>query len=268
MKNYGLKLGAVSPTDYFVGKLPEVIIQPNGDYLDHLPLYEPQMLEDGTDENGCHIWGLLNALEIYMQTAFSGDQNFSERFVYNGMNYEPTGGDPFQDGLWVNNNGIVDESVLPMTKTYPEFIVPRPLTDELKQKGKEFLEKYTVKQEYLWNDLREDTDPEYKRKRITKYLPMSPLGISLYAWVRDENGNYYRPQNAYDTHYCVFIKEKEDSYDVFDSYDQSVKKVRKDMIDNSSICIRYYVEKKTQIVPPISKTWWQKVIEWLLSKFK
>lgn len=168
--------------------------------------------------------------------------NLSERFIYNGMNCEPDGGDPFQVGLFIKKNGIVDNNTLPTTRTYEGFIIPRPLTKYLLERAKLFLCKYEVKQEYVWNDFDRVTSLEEKKKRIKECLPLGPLGISVFAWVKDENGLYYRPAGAPDTHWCVLFKENVDSYSIFDSYDQSIKKVRKDM--DSQVCIRYVITEK------------------------
>jgi hypothetical protein len=267
MKNYGLKLGGVSLTDYFIGKLPKVIINPSRNWAIYLPCYEPQTLADGKDPQGCHIWGTENAIETYLNCIaprIENEWNLSERFVYNGMNYEPVGGDPFQDGLWINNNGVVNECVLPIPRTYEEFITPRPLTKELIQQGKLLLDRFDIKQEYLWNASMRMMLPSERREAITEYLQYSPLGISLFAWAQDGTGMYYRPQNAPDTHYCVLFQENDSDYGIFDSYDQSVKFVRKEMIDDSQICIRYYIEEKK----PVTRSWWQKLLAFLLSKFK
>ena len=94
-----------------------------------------------------------------------------------------------------------------------------------------------------------------KQKLITDALQYSPLGISLFAWVKDENGLYYRPTGAPDCHWCVLFGETDSYYMVFDSYEQSIKNVRKDM--DFGTCIRYYVKKKTKL------SLWQRFINWL-----
>lgn len=254
--NYGLKLGASNPTDYKWGKLPKTILVPNGDWTPWLPLYEPQLFENGEDQHGCHIFGTQNAIEIMLKRIALKEYNFSERHVYIGTDSDQSGGDPFQSGEWIRKNGMVDQDVLPMTKTFAEFVQPKPLPETIVVKAKQFLKEYEIKQEYVWNDYDNPISLEEKRRRIKEALPLGPLGVSLYAWVKDSNGLYYRPQGQGDVHWCVLYKLDGFSDYVFDSYDQSIKPVRKDM--NYAICIRYVINRKELQ----SQTWWDKIVAW------
>lgn len=241
-KNYGIKLGASQPTDYRWGTLPKIVVNPSGDWTPYLPVYEPQILPDGKDPQACWIWGSCNILEIFLKLIYPNDEwNLSERFVYNGLNADPYGGDPFQAGEFLRRNGNVDEAVLPVGQTYEEFVTPRPLTEELKVKAQALLSMVTIKQEYVWNDYDALIPLAEKTRRITDALKLSPLGVSVYAWAQDTNGLYYRPAGEPDIHWCVLFKETDREYYIFDTYDHSVKKVRKDM--NFAICIRYFIHK-------------------------
>lgn len=257
MRNYGIKLGASKEGDYKWGILPKTIVNPSGDWTPYLPVYEPQVLPDGKDPQSCWIWGSCNMLEIYLKCLYPQDEwNFSERFVYNGLNADPYGGDPFTVGEFLRKNGDVDESVLPVGLTYEEFITPRPLTEELKLKAKALLSMVTIKQEYVWNDYDSPIPIAEKARRITDALKLSPLGVSVYAWTTDEKGLYYRPAGQPDTHWCVLYKETDREYYIFDTYDHSTKKVRKDM--NFAICIRYAVYKGG--LP--KQSLWSKIFSW------
>lgn len=66
IKNYGLKLRGSNISDYQWGKLPKIVINPSGDWTLSLPLYEPQILENGKDPQACFIWGTLNCIEIIL----------------------------------------------------------------------------------------------------------------------------------------------------------------------------------------------------------
>lgn len=261
MKTYGLKLGKISPTDYQWGKLPKKVINYIGDYTDYLPIYEPQTLKDGKDVQGCYIWGTENAIEIYLRVLTGNEWNLSERFVFNGLEAEPDGGDPFQAGEFIRKKGCCNESDLPIPDTYQEFITPRPLTVDLINKAGTLIKRFRIRQEYVWNDYVDQITVEEKRKRIKEALPLSPLGVSVYAWATDENGLYYRPQHAPDTHWCVLYKSDDKCDYIFDSYDHSTKNVRHDM--NYAICIRYLIEEIKEVIHIEKNSFWSKILAWL-----
>lgn len=261
MKNYGLKLGRGSEKDYYLGTLPRTVINPLRDWTDYLPTYEPQILPSGEDLSGCFIYGTLNALETLMNKVYpkiEDEWNFSERYPYNGMNANMSGGDPFEACEWIRKNGLINEPDMPVVSPYSAYCAPRPLPKELLDKGKTFLTKYNIRQEYLWNDFR-DYCP-VKDKIITECLQYGPIGVSLFAWAKDENGLYYRPFGQPDTHWCILYKETDTHYCVFDTYDQSHKKVRKDM--NFAIAIRYDIHTLSK--PSL----WDKIIAWIRNLYK
>lgn len=260
--NFGLKLGASKPTDYQWGKLPKKVLNPTGDWSEYLPIYEPQTLPSGEDEHGCHIWGTENAIETLLKFMESKNFNFSERLPYIGTNSTQEGGDPFQSCEWMRKNGFVDEEVLPMTQTLAEYVQPNPLPQYLLDRAKLFFTKYSLFQEYVWNDYDYPITIGEKARRITDALKLSPLGISVPAWVSDQNGFYYRPAGMGDNHWCVLFKETDKGYMIFDSYDQSIKQVRKDI--NFSIAIRYMITKGG--LP--KQSLWSRIIAWFLRKYE
>lgn len=246
--NYGYIPPVPKDEDYVFGasRLPTIPVLPDGNWWPFIPLYEPQTLESGEDTHGCTVWGTENGLETYLKHLTGKEWNFSERFLYILMHLRPPGGDPFKVGEAIRNNGVPNHEDLPFTKTFDEFIQPDPLPETLIQKAKLFTDKYDFKHEYVFHG--PFINPEEKRRRITAALKCSPLGVSLFAWEIDENGLYYRPEGEPDTHWCLLIKEEADCDIILDSYDHSIKKVRKDM--NYGVCIRYYVKEK--FATPIS----------------
>lgn len=252
--NHGYIKPVRKATDYKLGRLGEEVLVPNGDWFNWIPLYEPQY-GNGFDTNGCTIWGTQNALETLLKRITGKDFNFSERHVYIGTGTRPPGNDPFTIGEWIRKNGMVSETLLPFTQTFEEFIQPDPLPDSITKEARKFLDEYDIGQEYVFDD---SMSFEERTKAITQALKYSPLGISVFAWVKDENGLYYRPSGAPDCHWCVLIGEDDTRYVVLDSYDQSIKHVRKDM--DFSTVIRYSVKKKSV---SIKLTLWQRFLNWL-----
>lgn len=259
MKNYGLKLGSSSATDYQWGKLPKKVINPSGDNIPFLPLYEPQILPSGEDEHGCHIWGTLNAIEGNLKIIDGKSYNFAERPVYIGTNSTQEGGDPFQTGEWIRKNGLVDESVMPMTQTLAEYVQPKPLPQYVIDRMKLFLDKYYIYQEYVWNDFDKPISLEEKIIRLKQNMPLGAVGLSVPAWRQNSDGIYYRPQGMQDNHWCVCAKVSDNYLTIFDSYDQSIKKV--DININSAICIRYVITTS----PLQTKSLWDRIVAWFYS---
>lgn len=252
---YGYQKPITQKTDYFLGALSKEVLVQDGDWFPFIPLYEPQY-GNGFDTDGCTIWGTENALETLLKRVTGKDYNFSERHVYIGTNTRPPGNDPFTIGEYIRRNGMVNETVLPMTNSFDEFIQPDPLTKDIVDEAKKLLDEYEIKQEFVCNG--NQLTLEEKKKLITYSLKLSPLGVSLFAWQMDENGLYYRPDGAPDCHWCVLIGEDDTRYVVFDSYNQSIKYVRKDM--NFSTVIRYCIKKKSAI---IKLNIWRRFLNWL-----
>ncbi|MEK7662405.1 MAG: hypothetical protein AAB355_02860 [Patescibacteria group bacterium] len=237
-KNYGLQISKTpDPNAYILGgltELPKIIIQPDRDYSLSLPKYEPQF-GGGWDSSGCVIWGHQNAIEIILKKTTGIEYNFSERFNYITGNVTPPGSDPHEQAEYIRKYGLIADVSLPMTKTYEEFITPKPMTNELLVEGKRWT--YTMKHQFVW-----DT-PQTKGQRLEKikeYLQYSPLGASVTAWIL-ENGVYV-DNGQPNTHWCVLYGIDDKGYKIFDSYDQSKKILSFD--HNIQICKRYFLEKR------------------------
>ena len=88
-------------------------------------------------------------------------------------------------------------------------------------------------------------------------LKYSPVGFSTYAWTKDENGLYYRPQGETDNHFvCVYGYEEGKYWKVFDSYfdnAQVLKKIRWDSLP--MMCYRYTLHRQIVV-----ESWWGKFI--------
>lgn len=218
-------------------------IEETTDWTNYLPTYEPQILKDGNDEQGCWIWGTLNLLEILLKKEDNKEFNLSERFVFNGLLSDGTGGDPTQACEFISKYGVIDNEDLPTPETLKEFMTPRPLTKDLLKKAKKFPYKISYNKSVLQDYI--------QQQFIKDKLKLSPVGVTLFAWKQDNNGLYYRPEGAnYNNHYCVIFKETDDFYSVLDTYDQSIKNVRKDMV--FGLMITMSITKKTCLEKLIS----------------
>lgn len=256
MVNYGLKLGSLKKLGYLV---PRVELCLEKDWTPYLPLYEPQY-GDGWDTYGCTVWGTENAIETVLKRITGKEYNLSERFVYILENIHPPGHDPYLVAECIEKNGVVENSTLPMTSSYQDFIQPNPLPQYIVDEAKKFKEKYDFRHEPIFPV---GATLEEKDKIIDEVLKYSPIGVSLYAWALDSNGLYYRPNNQSDTHWCLLVNRTKDFDVVFDSYNQEIKHVRRDM--NYGYAERYYVGLKSQKFSWGS--WWNSIIAIIKKQF-
>lgn len=242
IKNYGLLISEEKDARaYGAGTLPKVVLKEDGQWDEFLPVYEPQFNEF-YDSFGCVVWATQNVIEIMLKKIKGIEYNFSERFTYILGKVTPPGSDPHHIAEVVRNNGLIDNELLPMTKTFAEFLKPNPMTSELKDKGMEF--PYEVNHEYLWQD---KITKEVRTKLMKEYLCYSPLGVAVTAW-HEENGVYV-DLGKRNTHFTVCHGWNTKGWKVFDTYDHSLKIVSFD--HNMEVCKRYYLEPSTRL-PQIS----------------
>lgn len=216
-KNYGLDTIPEITRDHFVfgglNSLPQDILQPDGQWDDFLPTYEPQFGGDW-DTDGCTVWGTQNAIEILTKRLLGGEPNFSERFTYNLVPVRPPGSDPHKVIESIRNCGLVSNDELPMTGTYEEFLTPSPMSENLLNEGKQWLGLHKLGHEWVPVNI----------ENLKKNLTYSPLGVAVTAWNQDADG-IYRDQGMPNCHWCAcygFDDEKR-AWKIFDSYDQSKK---------------------------------------------
>lgn len=181
------------------------------------PTYEPQV--ENYETNGCTVWGTQNAIEMIIMQKFGIEPNYSERYTYNVAEISPEGADPSKACEAIKKYGLVDALKLPVPETFEEFMTPRPMTPELLDLGRIWLEKYTFDYNPLWRISR---GQKWKVERIKKALKRSPIGVAVTAWINRGDGVYHdggKPNN----HWCVVVGYEERGWILFDSYDHSIK---------------------------------------------
>lgn len=239
LKNYGLGFSSPDKTAYVLGgarSLPKIVLKKDGQWGDFLPQYEPQFNEI-YDSTGCTVWGTQNALEILMKYITGEEYNFSERYNYILAGIRPPGADPHFVSEIFRRYYVIADYLLPFMATYEEFLRPDPMTTDLLAKGQEF--PYEIGHEWVFNS------PQTKEARIAKMkecLTYSPLGISVTAWIYDDESETFIDNGMANTHWCVCFGWNDKGWLIFDSYNQSVKTVSYD--HNIQMCKRYYLKKK------------------------
>lgn len=251
LKDFGLKFDEIKDDlAYLFGlnsPLPKEILCANRNWDKYLPTYEPQF-NSFFDTYGCTVFGTLNVFETMLKRLLNHEYNFAERFPYILANITPPGADPHRVCEVIRKNGVVEEKDLPMTPSFQDYLKPKPMTPELLIKASGF--PYQLKHEYLWYEV---IDPKKMRTLIEENLQYSPLGVSVTAWIKGQDGTYVDNGQG-NTHWCVLYGISDNGYLIFDSYDQSKKILN--FNHKIQICKRYHLAPKD--IP--DNSWWGKVV--------
>lgn len=240
--NYGLKFDRPDPEHYVFGasSIPFEILQEDGDWTPYLPVQEFQNL-NGIETYACATVTLLNCVEILIKKQYGIERNYSDRFLANISGTKEGGNSPQVVCEFLRKIGVVEQDKWPFgpdINTFEKFYSPIP--QALQELAKEFTDEWDFKHEFVPPIITE----------IQKALQCSPLMISVYAWVRDQNNLYYNPHMT-DNHATTLIKLVPDVCKVvFDSYDPVIKDLK--WSDTPTIVKRFYIKKK--IVAP--KNYW------------
>lgn len=248
IKNYGFVAPTIEKSHAILGgaiSLPKEIIQADRQWDAYLPDYEPQS-GNGWDTDGCSIWGTFNAEEFLEKKKRGGDPNHSERHVYIGTHTRPPGNDPHVIAEWISANGLVDQSDLPFTATFEEFIQPDPLPTAITSKATLWHNQNDFRNEWVFNG---DVPPEDKKTAMMEALQYSPLGVSVTAWIEGPDGIYVS-NGIPNCHWCVCYGFTDKGWKIFDSYDHSQKIYSFDA--DISFSKRYYLAPVAPIVTPLS----------------
>lgn len=218
MKNYGFQKDKIAEEDYVFGasRLPQEILQPDGQWDEWLPEYEPQA--ENYETNGCTVWGTQNCIETLYARKNGIAPNFSERFTYILAGVRPPGSTPKKIADNIHRNGLIGQAKLPIPATFDEFITPDPLPPELLQEGRKWLEEHDLGYEFVWKGAMLNDQKIQMMKEALRY---SPLGVSVTAWY--ENDGIYDDNGMPNNHWCECYGYTDKGWKIFDSYDHSHK---------------------------------------------
>lgn len=229
----------VSLAKRFAGR---TILNEAGDWINYLPPTEHQAPDYET--NACVSFGTLNAIEILRQLRDDIDENLSDRYVARMSGTDPLrGNSPRNVANAVKKWWSLKESEYPRPATLEEFYknIPRRLIQLAIGRGAYYDFGYE----------------KVNKSDIKEALRYSPLGISVPAWFKGEDGLYYRPEGQRDTHWCTLVAmQPNGNYIVFDSYYPFLKELRADI--DPEIIYSYYLDKQV-----INESWWTKFLDWL-----
>lgn len=201
------------------------ILQPDRDWRPYLPTRKEVQDLNGIEPNACTIYGTLNAAQTLIRRKYGEDRDYSNRFLAVISGTDPARGNtPHKVAEALRLQGDCDEAAWTFdgaVDTVAKFYAPVP--DRLKALAKEFVAEWRFTHDWV------ATTPQ----QLWDALQYSPIGISVYAWVKDGDGLYYKPDpRAPDTHWCAIVYAVYGKYwVVLDSYmdgGELFKKVRWD----------------------------------------
>ena len=244
IKNYGYIPDVIEEDQYIFGSsaIPDEILQPTGQWGDFLPKDEFQS-NSNFDTNGCTEYGNLNSIETLMKRKFQGDYNYSERYLAVLAENAREGNSPHKVLETIRNvSGLISDFLLPFNNsinTWEQWASPKPMTEAYISEGKKFNDNYVFLHEWVFTD-----NNSNKIELIKEALKRSPLGISVYAWVYDnEKQAYIKPKGSKDNHWiCLYGYEEGKYWLIFDQYDSTHKKLVWDF--DFTCAKKYYIAKK------------------------
>lgn len=253
-KNYGFVPDVIQPEDYVFGGFgvpAEPVLQPDGQWDQYLPDSEVQRNE-GVESYNCTAYGTLNAIEIILEKKFQLFQNFSDRYLGTHAGTWPPGNSPHKVAETLRKEcGVVADDLMPFTAeidSLEEYYDKEVATYHL-PKGKAWLRSWEFKHEWIFTDA---TPVEQKNNLLIEALKYGPVCVSVDAWNQNDAGIFYR-NNETDNHWTtLFGYEKDQYWKIFDSYDNTVKKLEWNY--TFGYAKRYYLSKK------VTKSFWSLLV--------
>lgn len=230
-KNFGFKFEPSAPEDRVFGfsQTPYELLQASGDWTTYLPKKELQ--NTGVETFACVTFTILNCVEILIKRKYGLERNYSDRFLAALSETKDGGNTPKKVAQTLRKRGVVKQELYPFeVNSFAEFY--QALPPNLKAIAQEFLDEFDFQYEEVRND------PE----EIRKALQSSPLGISVSAWYKNENGRYYFPEGARNNHFTTLVKMTDTYKQVFDTYDNVIKDL--EMNTNHLVIQRYHIERR------------------------
>jgi len=266
IKNHGFIAPTITPDHYVlgVGLVDEVVLQPDGQWIEFLPKGEKQA-NDKLETFGCTTFATINIIEVFQKRLTGIEENYSDRFTYVTSETSPPGNDPHVVAEAIRHVGLVKESSLPFRGDITTLDAFRSLEGkdtQLMAEGESWLERFDFKHEWVFVG---EISAEDRIKSMMEALTLSPLGVSVRAWQQRPDGLYFKRPGQPDTHWtaCVVGYVKDQYWLVFDSYPSSdgsfIKKLTWDY--PFGYCKRYHLAQKIQTVTPVSSNWFKKLID-------
>jgi len=233
-KNFGLLIENPPPLEWRAGGisgLEKIVINEDGDYSDHLPIFERQYGKN-FDSMACVSFSLLNVLETIIFCKYGYRVNFSDRYTAKMSQTSKDGNTFFAVAEAVRKYfGLLEQSVYPNeASSWDDFYIEIPVT--LIEKGKEIYKKFIFRREYF----------EPTAEKIREHLKYSPIWTCGFAWPQPVNGIYPRSESNPNHAFMIYKKYDDGTFGIFDHYNEpGTKRLAKDYI--FSTCYIWTVEE-------------------------
>lgn len=178
-ENFGVILGQ-RETDYIAGSSPieYKVVLPDGNWESYIPVNEKQ--KNPIETMACVSFSAVNSIETQEKQQTGIEVNYSDRWIALMSGTTTNGNYLWKVGDTVRNYGMVLESDFPYKQgmTWNEFysITPEKKA-ELIAKGKQWLEKWDVKTEFvnnsigIWTSAKEDLIKAIKQCPVQVVIP-------------------------------------------------------------------------------------------------
>lgn len=206
--------------------LPGRVIEGLGDWRKYVTELDVQS-RDGVETFACTVFNSLKRLELLVYKKTGLKVNYSDRYIANiavmkGILDPKAGADVHQIlELIRTTTGLLSEDRLPWDNNY--YTVEQSLLAELLLEGPAWYKDWTFMHGWLWVS---NLSPTEKRRIIEDALTKGTVGVSVYAWVKNGAGLYYKPEGVRDGHWTgIDAAPRGEPYYCGDSYEPTAKEL-------------------------------------------
>lgn len=172
--NHGVISPEKRPQDYLAGEFTFIsyeVRNPNGDWRPYLVEREKQYGKQ--DSMSCVSFSACSSIEMQEKLITGKENNYSDRFIAKMSGTTPEGNYLYKVGDAIRKFGLIREAdyPAPANYTFSEYHanIPETLLSKFSAQGKEWLEQWDVKTEFVTPD----------RDSIRKHLKHAPLQIVI-----------------------------------------------------------------------------------------
>lgn len=248
-KNYGVDVDKIIilEEEYIVGgeMVPEIIRQPDRNWIPFLPLGEPQV--KAFDTFNCTGFGSGELVEIMMKRDFGEDFNGSDRHLGIEAGTRPPGNNPHLVLEAYRKKGVCREETLPFdgVEDTDQYYSYKDGNEAVcATEARSLIERMKLQHEWI---VTPDASSEERIANIWRFLQSSPIGMTCTAWIKQDG--LYIDNGLPNSHWCVIVGAVYGKYWIVrDSYPDGTEFI-KDLAWNHKFMYakRIHVEK---LLPP------------------
>ena len=205
------------------------IIRPNGDWRDYVPRGEEQR-RHGVESSACFVEAQQHTIATLQEEKYGiKDSNFSARYTLIHSDASPNGGSPLKAAVAIKEYGLIPDSMLPFSddiKSWEEFNSFKGGNENLCDvAGSLWRKRWKTYPDVV---VTKNMTIETKYARMREALKSSPVAVSVFGWLQDNQGEYIKPKDENDNHLVelLYIDEQNCPY-ILDTYYPYLKRLGK-----------------------------------------